>query len=369
VEGELAAAVRRPAAPLRSRLLPIPSLALSCLLLAAAAAAADDPAPARFHIVLFTCIYERPLLTEFVLRHYAGLAAPLAAEDAVDLDLFITGSDASTTAPLAARVGATHANFPNSPLGAKHNAGLAALRDHYVARGGPPPHAVVIVGSDDLLNRRFFTVARARMTDATRGAPLQLLGLRDLYLYDLAAAASGGRLAHTRGYRRSTDPLAATVGCGRVFSWPLLERLRWTLWDGERDRSLDQSTVRRVADALGGQVAAVAEAVAGAAMGVVAVDVKTGGLVGGRNIWSYDDIVGAGGRKGRLHPFRAVASAPFFDEHFGPGFEADQLRPLLARMLADAGGEGGVERGGWDGWDGAATCAVDGAGEGRREAE
>jgi hypothetical protein len=292
---------------------------------------------ARFRIVLFTCVYERAQLTEFVLEHYAGLATPLAAEDAVDLDIFITGSDAATTAPLAARFGAAYADFPNSPLGAKHNSGLAALRDHHTAADAPLPHAVVIVGSDDLLNRRFFTLTRDRMQDPSRAAPLLLLGLRDLYLYDLSAAATGGRLAYTKGYRRFADPLAATVGCGRVFAWPLLQFLDWTLWDGERERSLDQSTVRRVAEALaqvGGGVAAAAEAVMGAEDGVVAVDVKTGGLPGGRNIWSYDDIISAVGAKGKLHRFRSVGAAPFFDEHFGVGFEADALRPLLRRMLA-----------------------------------
>lgn len=307
-----------------------------------AAADGDDPGSARFRIVLFTCVYGRAQLTEFVLAHYAGLVGKLAAEDHVDLHIFITGSNAATTAPLAARFGAAHADFPNSPLGAKHNSGIAALRDHHTAATAPLPHAVVVIGSDDLLNRRFFTLARERFLNSSRAEPLQLLGVRDLYLYDLAAAAKGGRLAYTKGYRRFADPLAATVGCGRVFAWPLLERLGWELWDGERERSLDQSTVRRVAAALGGDVVAAAEAVMGAEHGVVAVDVKTGGLAGGRNIWSYDDIISAVGAKGKLYRFRSVPAAIFFDEHFGAGFEGDALRPLLDRMIAanlDTAGE------------------------------
>lgn len=285
-----------------------------------------------FHVVVFTCIFGREQLTDFVLGYYADLAQSLAADDHIQLNLFITGSDAASTASLASRYGAHFAVFPNSPLGAKHNGGILALRDHFLSTNHPLPHGVVIIGSDDLLNHRFFTMTRDRMSDASRAAPLQLLGVRDLYLYDLSAAASGGRLAYTKGYRSFSDALAATVGCGRVFTWALLERMDWQLWDGERERSLDQSTVRRVRAALGAELENVAEAVVGRDVGVVAVDVKTGGIEGGTNIWSYNDIVTAVGPKGKLHRFREVESKPFFDEYFGENFEETTLQPLLARM-------------------------------------
>lgn len=347
MEGELGGARRR---AVHLPLLALLGALLLCALLPAAAA--DDSARPRVHLVLFTCVHGRAHLTDFVLGHYAHLSAALAADDDIDLDLFVTGSDAAETSRLAERHGAAHAVFPNSPLGAKHNRGLAALRDRYSA-ANTPPHAVVIIGSDDLLNRAFFLFAAARL-----GAPDPplVLGLRDLYLYDLASAASGGRLAYTRGYRAPADPLAATVGCGRVFAWPLLERLRWELWDGSRDRSLDQSTVRRVAAALGTDgVAAATHAVRGSDFGVVAVDVKTASLAAGRNIWSYDDIISAGGAK--LHRFRAVPSASFFDAHFGIGFEAEALRPLLDRMLAAAPQAGGGRDGATVDID-SGTCAV-----------
>lgn len=285
----------------------------------------------RFHFVVFTCIYGRPDLTDFVLSHYASIRRGLAEQQQIDLDIFLTGSSAEETEAHAKKVGAAFAIFPNSPLGAKHNAGLAAMRQMY-AGSARTPDAVVVIGSDDLLNAGYFVMTRSRLLDAPH---LEVLGVRDLYLYDLAT----GRLVYTKGYRRFATPLAGTIGCGRVFKWALLERMEWVLWDGERDRSLDQSTVRRVSAALGDEVSELSEAVMGNEAGAVALDVKTGGMPGGRNIWSFNDIISAVGPKGTLHRFRDVDPTPFFDAVFALGFEADQLAPLRIRMAVEGGEE------------------------------
>jgi hypothetical protein len=294
-----------------------------------------------FHAVLFTCIYGRPHMTIFVLSYYASLRESLLAQENIKLDIFITGSDPLTTAPLAALVNAGYSDHPNSPLGSKHNFGLASLRMWYrpkqnQTREPEPayPDAVVLIGSDDLLNREYFVMARNRMTRRTSSIPsepLDVLGLRDLHVYEL----SSGRLLYTKGYRKFASSLDATIGCGRAFRWTFLERMNWTLWDGNRERSLDQSTVRLVREELRAALHNSVEAVVGLPEGVVAVDVKSGDLAGGRNIWSFGELVGAVGHRGRLHRFRQESAVEVFDRYFQPGFARTQLTALYDAMKSE----------------------------------
>jgi hypothetical protein len=301
----------------------------------------DNHPSSPFHMVLFTCIYGRPKLTTFVLDYYASIRESLARNENIKLDIFITGSNPQTTVPLAVRIGAGHADHPNSPLGAKHNSGLISLRNWYLAGTGNAsesnaarPDVVVVIGSDDLLNKNFFLMARNRMAAPNTNkssAFLDVLGLRDLHIYEL----SSGRLMYSKGYRKFKDPLDATIGCGRVFRWTMLERMNWTLWEGSRERSLDQSTVRLVASDLGKELLDKAEAVLGLAEGVAAVDVKTGDLAGGRNIWSFDDLVSSAGRKGRLHRFHIEDDVDMFDRFFSPGFATTELAALRKGMIIE----------------------------------
>jgi hypothetical protein len=303
-------------------------MAILCI---TAEASSGDAAAQPFHMVVFTCIYGRPLLTDFVLGHYASLRGSLALNHAITLDIFIVGSDAVATAAHAEQVGAGYAVYPNSPLGAKHNAGLAALRDFHTSNSATRPEVVLVIGSDDVLNAAFFVAARDAM--ASQDAS-DVLGLRDLYLYELAT----GRLVYTRGYRNESGRkgLGMTVGCGRVFSWALLDRMNWTLWEGARERSLDQSTVALVS-AIGARILPL-DGGSGdgsfAGPGPAAIDVKTGGLAGGCNIWTFDAIVGATGSQGPLHAFQDVDATTTFAVLSGGRELGVRLEELRSQMQA-----------------------------------
>lgn len=291
----------------------------------------EDGTP--FHAVLFTCVYGRETLTEYVLRYYAGVREALLENHGMVLDMFVTGSDNQTTPILARRHGAAFADHPNSPLGAKHNLGLASMRDHYIRCDEGPcfhPDVVIIVGSDDILNEAFFVHVRNAFRRRPMSQPLHAVGLRDLYVMDLASQ----RLAYTRGYRTYTSPLDATIGCGRVYTWELLAQMSWKLWDDDRERSLDQSSVRRVAALLGPEVSTACVALSGRKHGLAAVDIKTSGFQTGTNIWSFDDLISAVGKKGRLYPFKHIDEPNrALDEHFGTDFTTEWIQKLRAAMV------------------------------------
>ncbi len=291
-------------------------LAILLLLLVSAVHAQE------FSVVLYMCVWKRPLLTAFVLRHYTDMRNELK-RDGIHLHVFIAGSDAAQTKAQANTYNADYIVVPNRPLGTKHNRGLQAIRDRY--HGSTPPDAVVVSGSDDVLNAQFFRVIRGKMSGPF---PQHIVGLADVHFFDLNST----RLVHTAGYRVSRTPLAATVGCGRAFSWFMLETLKWELWDWDRDRSLDASSMRRILRAVP-QIAEISTAVNGLQEGVIAVDVKTDAFEKGANIWRFDQII-AGAKSGPLHEFVDRDARFTLNQALGESFFEDQIMDLRKRMAA-----------------------------------
>lgn len=287
-----------------------------------------------FTIVLFMCVWKRPILTDFVLSHYHSLIKPLAVDN-IHLHIFLVGSDPSETSAHARKLQARFVIHPNNPLGAKHDLGLQSLRDVYTAalKENQIPHlpdAVAIVGSDDVLNQPFFVAVRSLMSGSP---PVQhVVGLKDIYFFDLRSL----RLVYTPGYRSYETPISGTIGCGRVFSWAMLETLDWHLWDVERERGLDQSAIRNVMTRVP-MVGDVSEAVNGRAQGIVAVDIKSDGYGAGVNIWRFEQVVQAVGSKGRLHEFEDMDARETLGKAFGGDFlhRLEGLRAEMAEMESE----------------------------------
>lgn len=289
----------------------------------------DEESP-PFSVVLFMCVWKRPLLTHFVLSHYSKLKKPLL-QYGIDLDIFLTGSDNATTSELARKHGASFAIHPNSPLGAKHDKGIQSLRSFYsdkVETGDrlQIPNAVAIVGSDDVINAEFFLQVRDLMHGQV---PAQhVVGLRDIHFFDLKSR----RLVYTSGYRSFKTPISGTLGCGRVLSWPILDALDWHVWDLERERGLDQSAIRNIMRRMP-LVGEVSGAIAGRDSGIVAVDIKSDGFAAGTNIWKFEQVVEAVGRNGRLHSFVDCDARETLNKAFGSKFmsELKKLRTEMTR--------------------------------------
>mmetsp|Transcript_6124 Transcript_6124/g.11980 ORF Transcript_6124/g.11980 Transcript_6124/m.11980 type:complete len:172 (+) Transcript_6124:635-1150(+) len=100
----------------------------------------ESMATYSFHVVIFTCLWKRPVLSDFVLGYYARLSDQLWREEGLRLSMFIVGSEGEKSRELATRHGAGYLEYRNEPLGEKHNAGLLGVRDKY-----PDLDAVVVV--------------------------------------------------------------------------------------------------------------------------------------------------------------------------------------------------------------------------------
>lgn len=295
----------------------------------------DGTPPTPFHLLVFMTAWQRLPLTAAVLAHYARLrGAPALAAAHVRLGVHVAGSGGAAVAAVAAAAGATYSEHPNTPLGAKHVAGLAAGRSAHPATDG-----VVVVGSDDLLPAAYLVAVAGRL----RGGRSHLVGLADLGVVDLGDWDG----AYSAGYRRGANPVASTVGLGRAYSAALLDALapRGGLWEAALRRGLDQSAARRLLVALPAVVSVADVLVGGGGEGGLAgVDVKTGDA-GGVNLWGYATLVGAGGDGPgqRLHRFERRSVDELVGAVGGDAAVADLRTVRVA--LAGGGGNASVVAG------------------------
>lgn len=182
-------------------------------------------------LALLTCLWQRHELTDLVLGWYHRVQRELAGR--CDLRLMAVGSEGDTSRSLAESNGFEYVEYPNRPLGAKWNAGLAALADKR-------PDAVVISGSDDVLTVNLFERYVQAISTGTK-----YLGLLDMYFLDLLTR----RFCFWPGYGpgpRHGDSL----GLGRCIHADLLDEVDWQLWEPELNRTLDASMNERLAPLL-----------------------------------------------------------------------------------------------------------------------
>lgn len=106
---------------------------------------------------------------------------------------------------------------PNNPLGHKWQFGVDAARDYNA-------NPLIITGSDDLLDNRFVE----RCCDLIEHG-IDFIGVRQWYIYDEI-----DRIMHRFNY---VSP--QVLGAGRAYSYALLERMKWSVFDRVKVRSLD----------------------------------------------------------------------------------------------------------------------------------
>jgi len=249
---------------------------------------------------VLTCLWQRHALTYLVLRWYLFLRADLA--DRLDLLLLAVGSEGATSRILAEASGFQYVEHPNSPLGAKWNAGLAAMRELR-------PDAVVIVGSDDVVSGNLFSLYADQIARGSR-----FMGLMDMYFLDLPTR----RLCFWPGYPpgiRHGDIL----GLGRCLHAELLEANDWRLWEDGLDKGLDGSMNQRLVPQLRTEPRRWNAAVFRCRdHGIGALDIKSS-----FNLWSFPTVV-------------SVCDVMYLDfdqtlSHLFPGHLVEAIRRLGGR--------------------------------------
>lgn len=178
------------------------------------------------NIGLLTCIWKRPNLTNIVFQYYKKLKAELWPYG-INLELVAVGSENNTSRSLANINNFDYIEAANSPLGAKWNKGLSVLQKKSI-------DAVVIVGSDDLLNKEIFLLYKESLLSGAL-----YVGFTQLYFYDL----KNDKMLFWKGYKDGRK--LKTIGLGRCIDKSYVEMCNWKLWSDNIDCGLDKDMTER----------------------------------------------------------------------------------------------------------------------------
>jgi len=167
------------------------------------------------------------------------MQGPLRDEHNIHLRLFAVGSEGLASERVATSNGFVYEEAPNHPLGAKWNSGLRAMHERF-----PSLDAVLIVGSDDLIEQEYLVLCRDYLQTASRN--YTMLGLLDMYYFDLKTL----QLVYTAGYTEDAQKRRPdrTLGFGRCVKSSIMDAVDWSPWidheNAELDKGMYESFVR-----------------------------------------------------------------------------------------------------------------------------
>mmetsp|Transcript_13727 Transcript_13727/g.49949 ORF Transcript_13727/g.49949 Transcript_13727/m.49949 type:complete len:470 (-) Transcript_13727:1382-2791(-) len=307
-----------------------------------------------YELGIYTTVYKRPGLTSVTLRHYQAMQRELLAQSDILLRLFATGSEGSSSRALCEHFGFVYYEYRNEPLGQKHNAGLRAMRATF-----PKLRAVVVIGSDDILDLKYLMYCRNRVFDplgtklsesngrriinqprkirlmsvaqqklgsqtGDRSYPAQpaalMIGTRDAYFLNLRTL----ELLYTKGYiadeasnaeGKASGSLLASKDFtlpGRCISRDLLDRCGWQPWGAVLNKGLDGSmyrSFRMVAPDESDEVV-FQEALMSRSLGMLPLSMKVGDDGRHNNIHSWSALVNASSTANASLASSSDASSP-----------------------------------------------------------
>jgi hypothetical protein len=205
-------------------------------------------------LVVVSTVWKRPALTQRVLSWYRDLKEDVS--DEMRVELLAAGSEGRTSRRLVESCGWDYVEAPNEPLSGKWNRVTLAAKD-YAA------DALMVVGSDDLVNKNCLVKAGASMGFAS------FFGLLDLWFLALDRRP---RLGYWPGY--DNNRLGEPHGLARTFRSDLLDEMGWCFWPNEPGarNALDRAWHSRVcaSSSLGMFVCKMSH------IGAYAVDIKEG---------------------------------------------------------------------------------------------
>lgn len=172
-------------------------------------------------IAIVTALWKRPELSKIVLDYYANNFPNISP-------LAVVSDDES--AGVCAGADWPFCYHDNQPLSQKFNYVFSQAKHLN-------PDAVIIIGSDDLLSPELIEYYQKNYSpDADH-----ILGLKDLYFYH----AKRDWAIHHKGF--IANKTKYTIGCGRIFSRAVLDKLNWQPWGDENiNRGLDLTCSRRL---------------------------------------------------------------------------------------------------------------------------
>jgi hypothetical protein len=182
-------------------------------------------------LILLTAIHGRLRLAEEMLLHTARVGASIGGLN-LQVVAAISPEDRAIL-PALGRIGAGVVCVANNPVSRKWQEGLRKAWELH----GRDADGVMILGSDDFVTPAYLRQACRILTSGFSA----VFGVDQFYSYN----ALTRELGHWRQivYHESWP---IPVGCGRVFSRALLDRVSWRLWPLDQDKGLDTMCSKRL---------------------------------------------------------------------------------------------------------------------------
>lgn len=150
-------------------------------------------------VAIVTCLWQRPEITDVVQDYYANYFD--------DCTLIAAKTEGD---PQPVNTAWHYCYAENKPLAQKFNAAFLEARKH-------SPDIVVLIGSDDLISYSLIEYYKRVYSPNDT----YLLGLKDLFYHDIRTR----RTIHWHGLPSRYKSMP--IGCGRVFSRNILDRMGW----------------------------------------------------------------------------------------------------------------------------------------------
>lgn len=177
-------------------------------------------------IAIVSLVWKRPEVFEMFAQGIHALKIP---KD-VQVQVFISGSEGSTSRIPVESHGFQYVEIPNQPLAKKANAPLRFAKKW-------DADYVLCMGSDDVLSPELFLL----YIDIMRKG-VDFMGVLDFYFYDTTT----GKASYWGGYNDRRAGL--TCGAGRVLSRRILELWNWSVWESKHNHILDNSMDEKLRD-------------------------------------------------------------------------------------------------------------------------
>lgn len=164
----------------------------------------------KTQIGILTCRWQRKEVFELFAKGLRRLC------DTFGATALVVGNDKSSCE------GFYYLDYPNDPLGTKHNAGMKAFKKLN-------PDYVMFMGSDDFITNDTMRYILDRCDEG-----FDVIGMRDCYFYDSPTDRlgywGGFEVAHRKG---------ESMGMCRTLSRRVLDLLHWEPWYGPANAGLD----------------------------------------------------------------------------------------------------------------------------------
>lgn len=178
----------------------------------------------KYKVVVLTCTWKRPEITEIFVDTL--LTMQEKTKGIFEYINIVIDSENSNFDVFKNRKNEfDYYNYPNNPISNKWNYGVTLTKNIDF-------DYIIFLGSDDVVDQNVMLEYHSKMKEN-----YDFIGIIDMYVFN----TMNNQLYYWDGYKESTGRKGETIGLGRCFSKKVIEKLNYTPWMMNINKSLDKT--------------------------------------------------------------------------------------------------------------------------------